>query len=221
MSAMARLKKSKVRVSLALAGLTALILLAVAWANDSSNTRSGRSGHQAGTWTPGGRLPAPRLARATLSPRGLASVQAALAISRGIDAQSIREVVSGGALGRGLKPITARGPDGAPCVSFITESGGARQFSCLDSSGAEGVLVRFAASGGATINKTDWTTLVGLARSDVLRVTVVSRDDSERTLPLNRWNGFTYSADDPEAFPTTLRAYDAAGSLIEELATLP
>jgi hypothetical protein len=210
----------KVRVSLALAGITGLILLAVAWANDSSNTRSGKSGQLADTWTPGGTLPGVRLARATLSARGLASVQAALAISRGIDAQSIREVVSGGGLGRGLKLITARGADGAPCVSFITESGGARQFSCLDSAD-EGALVRFAASGGATIHKTDWTTLVGLARSDISRVTVMRQDGSERTLPLNRWGGFTYSADDPEAFPTTLRAYDAAGSLIEELATLP
>jgi hypothetical protein len=218
---MARLTQNKVRISLVLAGITALVLFAVAWADGSSSTATGKAAQPADTWTPGGTLPGVRLSRATLSARGQASVQAAVAISRGIDARSIRDVVTGGALGRSLKLVTARGPGGAACVSVITDSGGARQFSCLDSVGDEGAVVRFAASGGSTINETDWTTLVGLARSDVARVTLVSQDGSERSLALNHWRGFTYSADDPPAFPASLRAYDPAGSLIEELPTLP
>jgi hypothetical protein len=210
---------NKLRISLLLAAIIAIVLLAVAWA-DKTSTSTGRPTHASGTWTPGGTLPGVRLTNSTLTARGQAGVQAAVRISHGIDAQSIREVISGDVVGLGLRLITARGPGGTPCVSFITEAGGARQFSCLDSANGD-ALVRFAASGGSTVNKTDWTTLVGLARSDVSRVTLVTQDGSERTLELNRWRGFAYSAGEPGAFPASLRAYSEAGLVIDEVPTLP
>jgi hypothetical protein len=215
---MPRIIHSKMRISLAVMGIAALVLLSIAWA-DNASTAGGNTSATAATWTPGGHLPGVPLARSTnLSARG---VQAAVAISSGIDAQSIREVVSGGAFGLRLRLITARGPNRAPCVSFITESGGAGQFSCFDSSSGEGALVRFAFSGGSIVNKTDWTTLVGLARSDVSRVTMLTQNGNERSLALNRWRGFTYSAASASDFPAALRAYGADGSLIDELQTLP
>jgi len=185
---MARIVHRKVPVSLVLAAITALVLLTVAWA-DQTSTGSSKLSAAAGTWTPGGDLPGVRLAGSGLSARGRLGVQAAVAVSSGIDAQSIREVVSGGAFGLDMSLVTARGPGGAACVSFITDSGGARQFSCFDSPSGDRALVRFAASGGETVNKTDWTTLVGLARSDVARAALRAYDvggsvvDEVQTLP--------------------------------------
>jgi hypothetical protein len=150
-------------------------------------------------------------------------LQAALAISGGsIDPGSVREVVAGGAFGGlGMRLITARALGGQPCIALVTSTGGARSFDCLSSQSGGGALVRYVADGGTTIGNVEWVSLVGLARSDVARVTLVTQSGAEQTLNLNRWRGFTYSADSKGAFPASLRAYDAEGSLIEEMPTLP
>ncbi len=50
---------------------------------------------------------------------------------------------------------------------------------------------------------------------------MLTQNGTERSLALNRWRGFTYSAASPGDFPATLRAYDAGGSVIDEVQTLP
>jgi hypothetical protein len=218
-------KVRKVQQRRAVAVVSALAsaaLLAGAWGfaiGDTSGTASASA--PAPTWTPGGQLPGVAMA-ATRAPAGArAGVDAALAFSPGVDPSTVREVVAGGTFGFGMRLITARGRGGEPCVSFVTDRGGARQFSCFDAAGGGGALLRFVGDGGTTLGKVEWVNVVGLARSDVARLTLVTQGGSERELPINRWRGFTYSTDVQAGFPASLRAYDADGSVIEEMPTLP
>lgn len=218
---------SKVRKRRNLVVVTALIAAAAVagvWAIAAGGAGGTAStSTAAATWTPGGQLPGTPMGMTRPSARVASGVQAALAISsRGIDPGSVREVVAGGVFGGlGMRLLTARGLEGDPCIAMVTNTGGARSFSCLTSQDGGGALVRYVADGGTTIGNVEWVSLVGLARSDVARVTLVTQSGAEQTLTLNRWRGFTYSADSKDAFPASLRAYDPDGSLIEELETLP
>jgi hypothetical protein len=199
--------------------LTVAAAVVGAWTFQASESAEAAS--SGATWTPGGQLPGVPITVTRPSASVRAGVDAAVALSSGVDRSSVREVVAGGPFGFGMRLMTARGSDGKPCVSFVTDRGGAREFSCFDADTEKGALVRFVGDGGTTLGKVEWVSLVGLARSDVARVTLVTQGRAERELPLNGSRGFTYSADTEPEFPTNLRAYDAAGSLIEEMPTLP
>lgn len=204
----------------AASAVTLAAVIAGAW-----TFRTGDSAEAApppATWTPGGQLPGVPLT-ATRSSAGVrAGVDAAVAFSAGVDPSSVREVVAGGTFGfGGMRLVTARASDGRPCVSFVTDRGGGREFTCFDAEGETGALVRFVGDGGTTLGKVEWVNIVGLARSDVARLTLLTQGGAERDLPLNGARGFAYSTEDKDAFPASLRAYDADGSLIEEMPTLP
>jgi hypothetical protein len=203
----------------AASAVTVAAVVAGAWTIQASD--SAEAAAPAASWTPGGQLPGVPITvtRPTASVRS--GVDAAVAFSSGVDRSSVREVVAGGPFGFGMRLMTARGSAGKPCVSFITDRGGAREFSCFDADTEKGALVRFVGDGGTTLGKVEWVSLVGLARSDVARVTLVTQGGSERKLPLNGSRGFAYSTDVQSGFPASLRAYDAAGLLIEEMPTLP
>jgi hypothetical protein len=179
----------------------------------------------AATWTPGGQLPGIPLGASRPSARVASGVQAAVAISRrrvSIDPGSVREVVASEVVGGlGMRVITARAVGGEACYAMVTNRGGARSFHCFSSQSGGGALLRYAASGGTVIGNVEWVNLVGFARSDVARVTLVTQSGNEQDLSLNRWRGFRYSSQSKEAFPAALRAYEANGSLIQELPTLP
>jgi len=65
----------------------------------------------------------------------------------------------------------------------------------------------------------DRVSFVGVVRSDVARVTLVTAKGLERELPLNQWRAFGFTTTSPRFFPAALRAYGGDGSLIEELPT--
>lgn len=197
---------------------TLAAVVAGGWTKQASDSAEAAA---AATWTPGGQLPGVPIGLTRASAAVRAGVDAAVAFSPGVDRSSVREVVAGGVFGSGMRLVTARGPGGLPCVSFVTDRGGARQFSCFEPRGEKGALVRFVGDGGTTIGKVEWVSLVGMARNDVARVTLVTQDGSERQLPLNAARGFEYSTDVQAAFPASLRAYDATGAVLEEIATLP
>jgi hypothetical protein len=211
------------RLLVPFAALTAAAVLAAAWAIAAGGAAGTASASTAdATWTPGGRLPGTPIGLTRPSARVQAGVQAAVTISRhNVDARTVREVIAGGVFGFGMRLITARDGTGAPCTSIVTDSGGARSFNCFAPGANAGPLVRYVADGGTTIGKVEWMSLVGLARSDVARVTLVAQSGSEQALSLNRWRGFAYATDSSSGFPNSLRAYDSGGSLIQEVPTLP
>jgi hypothetical protein len=220
MTSKARNRRNFVVVS----ALTAAAAVACMWAIAAVGAGGTAStSTAAATWTPGGQLPGTPVGMTRHSARVASGLQAALAISRrSIDPGSVHEVVAGGVFGRpGMRLMTARAFGGEPCIAMVTDRGAARSFHCLSSQSGGGALVRYVADGGTTLGKVEWVSLVGLARSDVARVTLVTQGGAEQALHLNRWRGFTYSADSKDAFPASLRAYDANGSLVEELETLP
>lgn len=208
----------------AVAVLSVAAVVAGVWALAAGGAGGTASTSTAGaTWTPGGQLPGTPLGMTFPSTRVASGVQAAVAISRrrvSIDEATVREVVASGD-GQGMRLMAARAVGGEPCVAMVTTTGMARSFRCLSSQPGGGALLRYVADGGTTIGKVEWVSLVGLARSDVARVTLVTQSGAERPLNLNRWRGFTYSADSKDAFPASLRAYAGDGSLIEEMPTLP
>jgi hypothetical protein len=209
------------RAVVAVSALSAVALIAGAWTLGGGGSGGNGSDLAVATWTPGGQLPGVPVALGRRSSRAEAALQTATKFSPGIDKASLREAVAGGGVGSRMRLITARGPGGAPCVSFVTDSGAARQFSCLDSTAGDSPLLRFVGDGGTTLGVVEWVSLVGLARSDVARVTLVAQDGSERELALNSSRGFAYSTSYRPEFPASLRAYDATGSLIAEVPTYP
>lgn len=202
----------------AAAAVTGVWAIAAVGAGGTASTSTA-----AATWTPSGHLPGTPVGMTRPPARVASGVQAALAISRRrIDPASVREAVTGGVFGGlGMRLITARALGGEPCFSMVTDTGVARSFHCLNSRSGGGALMRYVMDGGTTIGSVEWVSLIGLARSDVARVTLVTQSGAERALNLSRWRGFTYSADSADAFPSSLRAYDADGSVIEEMPTLP
>ena len=216
----------KRRGILAIAVLTVAAVLTGVWAIAAGGAGATAPTSTAdATWTPGGQLPGTSLAMSRPSARVASGVDAAVAISRrrvSINPASVREVVASEVVGGvGMRVITARAIGGEPCYSMVTNTGGARSFHCLSPQSGGGALIRFAASGGTVIGNTEWVNIAGFARSDVARVTLVTQGGTEKDLSLNRWRGFRYSSQSRDTFPASVRAYDANGSLIQELPTLP
>jgi len=122
--------------------------------------------------------------------------------------------------------LAASGPNDSICVTVINDDLiSAREFSCIDSSLEKAPILRFVASGGVAPDVADWVGIVGVARSDVSRVTLVPAiavgSEAEIELPLNAWRGFSYTADAPQPFPKLLRSYGLDGKMIEEESTVP
>jgi hypothetical protein len=174
-----------------------------------------------GGWSWEGGLPGAALEASALSQRSQDAIAAALAVSNGVQHESVRRVVTVKGAGDGLTLLSGAGANGEPCFTMLTELGGTREFSCLGSFAAEDAIVRFVGSAGPTIDVINRVTLVGIVRSDVVRVMLVTATGAERELPLNEWRAFRFTTTSPDSFPAALRAYDDDGSLIEELSTYP
>ncbi len=149
------------------------------------------------------------------------AVGAALAVSKGVQQGSVRQVVTVKSAGDGLTLLSGAGANGEPCFTMLTDLGGTREFSCLGSFAAGDAIVRFVGSAGPTVDVIDRVSLVGVVRSDVARVTLVTAKGVEQELPLNQWRAFGFTTTSPDSFPAALRAYGGDGSLIEELSTYP
>lgn len=154
--------------------------------------------------------------------RARQALAAALAISPGVYEGSVRRVTSAGPFAQRLTLIAARADDEELCLTFVTDSGGAREFTCIADGWADDVaMIRFVADGGTEPAVVEWVTIVGVARNDVVRVGLITRAGEERNLTLNAWRGFSFNTREESDFPVALRAYGRDGSLIEEFPTLP
>lgn len=192
-------------------------VVAIAAAVLATTTMAGEGRTADGRWVWDQRVPGTRDLQ--LPATGQAAAQAVIAISeRQVDPLSLRRVISAGIGRRELVLIAAQDATGAPCLSFIS-GGGGRQFSCLEESVGNSAIIRFVADGGTKLGIVSWVTVVGVVRSDVSRLTVVTTAGEERKLALNQWRAFAYAPSSGPDFPTALRAYGTDGSLIEQFLT--
>ncbi|MFN2471368.1 MAG: hypothetical protein ABR583_10385 [Gaiellaceae bacterium] len=128
-----------------------------------------------------------------------------------IDPGSVRELV------RADDPAGSRLLAASRAGSVCLAAGGRGvlgEFRCLDEllaprlvAGREPALLHYESGGGDRPTRATWSTIVGVARSDVRRVVVRLADGSERELPLNAWRGFAYAGAGKERFPVALLAY--------------
>lgn len=120
------------------------------------------------------------------------------------------EVVAVRYRGGRLALIAAPGPAGRVCFApKWTRSLGS--FRCFDRFAAEAVI-EFAYS-ESRADPSD-RALVGIARSDVARVTLALSDGSEHRVPLNRWRGFAYATRSEDQSFTRLTAHGRDGVLL-------
>jgi len=184
-------------------GGAALILAAAAGLAAASRPVSG-----SGTWVWDQRLPGRLIERP--------ASQQAVQISPNIVPGSAREVVTISTGARSLTLLSARGTAGDVCLS-VTSGEISKEFSCMNELARRQALLTYVASGGSTLGVTDWVRVVGLARGDVGRVTVVLRNGNEKELAFNEWRAYTYETDSDALVPTRIRAYGTDGALIEEV----
>ena len=139
-------------------------------------------------------------------------------------------------VGEGERKIVltpSRGPDGELCVKATTSDGEGTSRRCLGP-GPPDPVVAFVGLGGPSKKRVDWTSLIGLARDDVERVTLQLQSGPPRALDLRRWPGFGWSVFslDPGASgtmtvdmlgrkevnrPNHLQAFDAKGRKLMDL----
>jgi hypothetical protein len=141
--------------------------------------------------------------------------QLAFQISPDVLPGSAREVITIGMGARSLTLLSARGTAGEVCLS-VTSGEISKQFSCMNEQARRRALLTYVASGGSALGVTDWARVVGLARSDVGRVTVVLQNGDEQELALSESRAYKYEADSNALIATHIRAYRASGALIEE-----
>jgi hypothetical protein len=129
--------------------------------------------------------------------------------------------------------VASRGNSGDLCVKGTGANGSSTQRRCLGP-GMPDPVVAFVGLGGPTEKRVGWESLIGLARSDVERVTLELQSGPRRTLELRHWPGFAWAGFslEPDAGgtktvdmlgtqdvnrPNELQAFDAKG---RELMTL-
>ena len=185
-----------------------------------------------GTWTweegvPGRKIEVPKLLREVVS--------LTHASQPAVDPDSVRELAVAGEGRRRASILAAAGTDGTICLAHrgggAAGSGFAGQFSCVDEEygflpswrslwpaprpldgtpapvAEKRAVIHFVSGGGPNPRTVGYTTLVGVARSDVTRVVLRRQDGSEQELELNQWRGFGYSATEEAAFPAALLAF--------------
>lgn len=140
------------------------------------------------------------------------------------------------AVGEGDRRIVltpSRGRDGELCLRATASDGEGTGRRCLGP-GLPEPAVAFVGLGGPSKKQVDWTSLIGLARKDVARVTLQLQSGPPRTLELRRWPGFNWSGFSLEPGaggtmtvdmlgtreinrPNSLEAFDASGRTLMDL----
>ncbi len=135
----------------------------------------------------------------------------------GVDARSIRSLVSGRSGDGSLAVLAARDRDGHVCLSYTRDNGAvADLFHCLVGEEANKPVVLYASGGGASPGAVDWASVSGVVRADVARVTLTFSDGSQRDLALNAWRAFAYYADSAAAMPAALLAFRSDGTQVAD-----
>lgn len=135
-----------------------------------------------------------------------------VADSPGIVSSSLREVASVGEQENRNQLLAGRNASGTVCVA---ERGGS--FLCLDSRYDPYAVVVSPIVGGSSLDVVDRASLVGIARSDVARVTLLLESGTTVELDLDKWRAFSYVADGADSVPTELRAFDAGGHQLQSV----
>jgi hypothetical protein len=104
----------------------------------------------------------------------------------------------------------SRGRDGELCVKATASDGEGTSRRCLGP-GPPDPVVAFVGLGGPSKKKVDWTSLIGLARGDVERVTLQLQSGPPRTLDLRRWPGFGWSGFSLEPGASGTKTVDMLG----------
>jgi hypothetical protein len=206
----ARRRRARRRGAVLVAGTALVAAIAAAWTIPGGAAKT-QNGPPEWVWA-NGAVPGERAAAGR-------EVRAALELSRGegVADESVRRVISARLGGEGFTLLAGRGATGRVCFTAITGAF-TRGFSCLNALADEHALITYTASGGAELGTTDWSLVVGIARSDVARVLAVTRDGEAREVVLNRWRAFEVESASGSAPVVALRTYRADGSLIDETA---
>jgi hypothetical protein len=159
---------------------------------------------QQGTWTwPNAAVPGSAVARDAV-------LNAMVASAPNIESSTLREVAAAGEGEFHNQILAAKDSSGTTCVA---QRGGT--FLCLDSRYDPYAVVVFPRVGGSALNVVDKASLLGIARSDVARLTLSRQDGTNIDLALDQWRSFTYAATTTGTIPTELRVYDAAGNELQ------
>jgi hypothetical protein len=138
-----------------------------------------------------------------------ANVQTA-ASQAGVVASSVREAVQAA---DGLSLLFGQTASGALC-SADTSPEFLSDFSCLSGWTDNFALLYYETDGGPQWGVTDHASLVGVARSDVSRVSITATNGTS-DLALNQWRGFSYVASSASSLPLSITAYASDGTPIE------
>jgi hypothetical protein len=132
--------------------------------------------------------------------------------SPGIVSSSLREVASVGEQENRNQLLAGKDASGTVCVA---ERGGT--FLCLDGRYNPYAVVVFPIVGGSSLDVVDRASLVGIARSDVARVTLLLASGKAVELGLDQWRAFSYEAHGADSVPTQLRAFDPGGHQLQRV----
>jgi hypothetical protein len=157
-------------------------------------------------WTWAARVPGVKTEQTPLA--------AEAARAAGLDPATVRSVVASGT-GRGEARLVSAGSRSGGACFAVTAFGEASSFSCRRP-GKDALIIRVV-NGGSSLGSVDHATVVGVGRGDVRSVSVTTEDGAVRTLVLNRWRGFGYTATDAGSFPAALSAYGTYGSLLQHV----
>src|SRR5215210_4816845 len=113
-------------------------------------------------------------------------IQAARHSRERIDEGTIRALSFSSAPGNNQAIYAGAGLGGAVCLS-ARMSQTITSFNCLDENAASHAVVFYSEFGGDRSDVVRHALIVGIARSDVARLTVARRDGTEVQLPLGRW----------------------------------
>lgn len=138
----------------------------------------------------------------------------------GVDARSLREVVSAGSEERELVLIWGRTQEASSCFA-VRGLGTVNEFTCLDRGPMGRALALGSMYSGVAHAAPDHATVVGVARQDIHRITITTAAGMSVELPLGKWGEFSYVAEAADQLPRQLTALSRDGRVIESMPMSP
>jgi hypothetical protein len=136
----------------------------------------------------------------------------------GVSVDTVRQVVETSSAERTLELLSGQNAAHDTCFAARVSAGSnvlsSQQFQCLEDRAVEKPVIYALTGGGSKPDVVTRIELAGVARDDVARVELTLATGTQLDLPLNQWRGFGYSADEGDALPRALKAYDSADKVI-------
>jgi hypothetical protein len=127
-----------------------------------------------------------------------------------VSPSSIRQIVASSS---GLTLIVGQNSSDRPCTASAGTT--VSNFNCLSDWSDKFAMLLYSTEGGSTLFAADHASLVGVARSDVVKVVLTTADGAESTLALNEAHGFSYDSSSASTLPESITAYDQDGQPLE------